>query len=114
MFHYLEAQLTSRLQKRDNNWRKALPVGLNLGLTLCYLATGIESQEMHNSWYIGYSTVDKVDSEVCNAIIDSFQDVVLKTSENVDKWKAVAWCFEERWNLHHCLGAVDGKHYKIS
>ena len=32
-FHYLEHHLTPRLLKKDTNLRKALPVGLKLGLT---------------------------------------------------------------------------------
>ena len=47
-FHYLGCGLTRRNQK-ETTWRKALPVGLKLGLTLQYLATGIDFSEMHNA-----------------------------------------------------------------
>ncbi len=113
-FHYLERRLTPRLLKKDTNWRRALPVGLKLGLTLRYLATGIEFTEMHNAWRVGLSTVGKVVMEVCEAIIAEFQAEVLVAPRNAEEWRAVARRFEERWNLPHCLGALDGKHCKIS
>ncbi len=49
-FHYLEHCLTPRLQTKDTNFRKALPVGLKLCQTLQYLATGIDFSDMHNAW----------------------------------------------------------------
>ncbi len=71
--HYMEHCLTSRLQKKDTNWRKVMPIRLKLGVTLWYLATGIDFSEMHNAWRDGFSTVGKVIMEVCEAIVAEFQ-----------------------------------------
>jgi len=31
-----------------------------------------------------------------------------------DKWKVVAIDFGHRWNFYNCIGAMDGKHFKIN
>ena len=33
--------------------------------------------------------------------------------DSPDGWRAVARVFNSRWNFHHCVGAVDGKHIRI-
>ena len=30
-----------------------------------------------------------------------------------EQWKEISKVFSNRWNFHHCLGALDGKHIKI-
>ena len=30
-----------------------------------------------------------------------------------DEWKVVAMDFGHRWNFYNCIGAMDGKHFKI-
>ena len=66
-----------RLQKRDTNCRKVLPVGLKLGLTLHCLATGIGFLEMHNGWHVGYGIVGKV---IIESAIPSFKNFKMKRS----------------------------------
>lgn len=39
---------------------------------------------------------------------------MFQTPGNQDEWKEIAKEFETRWNFPNCLGAVDGKHVKIS
>ena len=63
---------------------------------------------------VGFSTVSKIIVEVFGAIITEFEPEVLQTLSTVQEWQAVAQCFERRWNLPHCKGALDGKHRKLS
>ena len=37
--------------------------------------------------------------------------VVLPTTE--DQWKTVAEAFADKWQFHHVIGAIDGKHIAI-
>jgi len=30
-----------------------------------------------------------------------------------EEWKVVASDYGDRWNFHHCVGAMDGKHFRI-
>ena len=76
-----------------------MPVDLELGLTLQYLATGINFSEMHNAWRVVFSTVRKDVVKVCEAIITEFQDEVMETPANEDEWKEVAWWFQQCCNL---------------
>jgi hypothetical protein len=34
--------------------------------------------------------------------------------ETEDEWRSIARQFEEKWQFPHCLGAVDGKHVRIT
>ena len=77
-FQYLEQHLTPLLENKDTNFRKALPVGLKLGLTLHYLATSNDFSEMHNAWRVEFSTMEMAVIKVCEAILTKFQDEVLK------------------------------------
>ena len=59
--------------------------GLRLGMTLWDLVTSIEFHEAHNSWQVGYSGIGNIISKVCEAIIEEFEDEVLKTPRNADE-----------------------------
>ena len=51
--------------------------------------------------------------QVCQAIIEVLQDEVLYCPTTQEEWLQVEKTFSERWNLPHCLGAIDGKHIAI-
>ncbi len=61
----------------------------------------------------GYSTVTKIVPEVCEAIIQRYGEEFLKFPQTQDAWLAKAQRFADRWNFPHCLGAMDGKHFRI-
>lgn len=39
---------------------------------------------------------------------------LFQTPKTQEDWKAVAKEFEDKWNFPHCVGAVDGKHIRIT
>lgn len=47
------------------------------------------------------------------AIVAELQDEVFKVPTSSEEWKKIADAFSTRWNFHHCLGALDGKHIAI-
>ena len=51
--------------------------------------------------------------EVCQAIVDEFWDKFIQRPQNKAEWHAVADEFKRRWNFHHTLGSIDGKHVPI-
>lgn len=61
---------------------------------------------------IGTSTLSNVINETCNVIWDCLhEDVLLTPSETA--WVKLAKDFIEKWQLPHCVGALDGKHVVI-
>ena len=50
--------------------------------------------------------------ETCDAIHRVFKGEV-KTPRTPDEWHEVAEGFSSRWNIEHCIGALDGKHVAI-
>ncbi|XP_035227971.1 protein ALP1-like [Stegodyphus dumicola] len=37
----------------------------------------------------------------------------IKTPNTAQEWQAIEEAFAEKWNLPHCVGAIDGKHVMI-
>jgi hypothetical protein len=38
----------------------------------------------------------------------------MQVPETVDEWLTVAEAFESRWQMPNCIGAMDGKHIRIT
>lgn len=73
-----------------------------------------ESQEsLRLSFRIGQSTISGIIKEVCSAIIRVLQDDYLRTPRTAEEWQNVARDYGDRWNFYNCIGAMDGKHFKI-
>ena len=110
MFHEMVDRLTPLIQKQDTFFRKALCPGLRLAITLVYLSSGISCKLLGCAFRVGYTTVSQIIRQVCEAIVEEYMDEVIKTPATPEEWKQVADRFSERWQFHHCLGALDGKH----
>ena len=113
MFYEILARITHRITKQDTNFKRALEPGLKLAITLRFLATGEAYKSLGTTFRVGYNTISLFVPEVCEAIIQEYlqEVVVLPTTE--DQWKAVAEGFVNKWQFHHALGAIDGKHIAI-
>lgn len=62
---------------------------------------------------IGHTTVHKIIHETCEAIWDILNPQYLKSPETEQDWLNIVTGFEKKWNIPHCLGALDGKHVNI-
>lgn len=78
-----------------------------------FLASGDSLRSISYGFRIGRSTATKITSETCAAIWDNLVEAYLHFPSTSAEWKAVAQGFEERWDLPHCIGALDGKHVTI-
>ena len=65
------------------------------------------------SFRVAHNTISLFVPQVCRAITAEYKDVVFQTPTTPAEWRRVADRFGERWNLHHCCGAIDGKHVAI-
>lgn len=73
-----------------------------------------ESQEsLRLTYRIGQSTISGIIKEVCVAIFYVLREEYLKMPSCENEWKVVANDFGQRWNFYNCIGAMDGKHFKI-
>jgi len=113
MFDEIVERVTPYIQKRRTFWRVPLDPGLRVAITLRFLATGNSYKSLQYSFRVAHNTISHIVPETCNAIIAEYgaQEIRLPTSQQ--EWRDVARGFEERWNLPHCIGAIDGKHIRI-
>ena len=105
--------LTPRILKQDTNMRKPLEPGLLLAMTLRFLATGESFKSMCLNFRVGPNTYSLVVKETCEAIIEEYMQEVIQCPTTPEGWKAVVGGFADRWQFHHAIGALDGKHLAI-
>ena len=95
------------------NYRESLDAGFKLSTVLKYLAHGKEYRSLWADMVVSPASICNMIEPVCLAIQRHYLDEVFKTPTTREEWLAVAKDFEERWNLPHALGALDGKHCRI-
>jgi hypothetical protein len=110
LFHEVLARVGPRITKQDTFWRRALEPGLKLAITLRYLGTGNSYMSLQYGFRVAFNTISILVIEVCQAIIDEYSAEVMRCPVTPEAWKEVANGFYNRWNLPHCVGAIDGKH----
>jgi hypothetical protein len=113
LFHELVARVGPRLEKHDTNWRKALDAGIKLAITLRFLATGDSYKSLMYHFRVAANTICNFIHPVCEAIIAEYATELFHIPTTPDGWLEIAKVFETRWNLPHCIGAIDGKHVAI-
>ncbi|XP_068225009.1 uncharacterized protein [Palaemon carinicauda] len=108
----LQRLLTAFLQcsPRNTRMRDPLTVGLKLAVTLRFLASGDSYTSLQYSFRVSKSAICRFVPDMCEAIIDTYQNEFLKCPKTPEEWKTVAEVFANTWNFHNCVGALDGKH----
>ncbi|XP_031327719.1 protein ANTAGONIST OF LIKE HETEROCHROMATIN PROTEIN 1-like isoform X2 [Photinus pyralis] len=112
-FNDLLKLIENDIQKQDTKFRNAISAKDRLSVTLRYLATGESYKSLSFSFRMGQSTIAGIIPEVCIAIYNNLKNQYLKMPTTTQEWLKIANEFEERWNLPHVLGALDGKHVVI-
>ena len=108
--HLLE--LVKPMITKKNAVRAPIPPDERLAITLRFLASGESQTSLSYYFKIGKATVCGIVKEACEAIWTPLQDYVppLQTPED---WLNISRDFESKWNMPHCIGAIDGKHIAI-
>ncbi len=114
MFQEILEKVGHRLHHVGTNYRPSLTAGHRLAIGLRFLATGDSFRSLSFLFQVAHNTISTIVDEVCNAIIEEYQDEVMPSDLSVDDWRHIANMFEKRWNFPHCVGAVDGKHVAIT
>lgn len=86
---------------------------MKLVITLRYLATGNSYRSLAFSFRVAHNTISLLVQEVCKAIYAEYQRELLTIPTTAEEWRPIHRKFGKRWNFHHCLGAIDGKHVAI-
>nr|XP_054926190.1 uncharacterized protein LOC126530249 [Dermacentor andersoni] len=102
-----------RIIKANTKFRKGIPPDHHLALAVRFLPAGETIRTSSFNFLAGRSTTCKIISEVCEAIWEVVGPVYVKCPSSAAEWLKVANEFEEKWNLPHCIGAIDGKHVVI-
>ena len=84
-----------------------------MAITLWHLATGDNYKSLMYLFYVPHNTISIVVQDVCHAIWDEYGDEVVSKPSTAEGWKEIAASYSSRWNFHHVLGALDGKHIRI-
>ncbi|XP_050724594.1 uncharacterized protein LOC127002554 [Eriocheir sinensis] len=106
-------KITLAVIKQDTKFRKPLPVGLKLAVTLRFLATGNSYTSLGFSFRTSTSAISLFVPLVCQALIDAYKPEVMRCPTTPEEWNEVAPQFSTRWNYHNCGGALDDKHVGI-
>ncbi|KAJ8681377.1 hypothetical protein QAD02_017164 [Eretmocerus hayati] len=93
--------------------RAALDPKLRLAAVLSYLVHSSSARKAAWSFYIGRSTMYKLIPEVCNAIHLGLKDHYLKFPSTNEEWLEISNGFLYIFDFPNCIGALDGKHFRI-
>lgn len=113
VFFTLVERLTPAIEKKNTWYREAVSPAERLAVTLRYYATGTTYYSLRYDWQMGDNTISKIVREVSKAIVAVYGEELLFPPTTEEGWLQVANKFSERWNFHHTLGALDGKHVAI-
>ncbi|KAM7313999.1 protein ANTAGONIST OF LIKE HETEROCHROMATIN PROTEIN 1 [Ixodes scapularis] len=92
--------------------REPLLSRARLAMTLRYLSSGMQIQDIALAFRVGISTAAGVIHSTCKILWTALQPLCLKVP-TTERWQEVAEGFQNKWNFPHCVGAVDGKHIEI-
>ncbi|GBM45706.1 hypothetical protein AVEN_14149-1 [Araneus ventricosus] len=105
--------VTPLIKKKDTFMRESITPNERLAATLRFLATGMNYEQLKFPTLISLQRLGVIIPETCIAILMCLKDY-MKMPESQSEWKCIAQGFENIWNFPHCLGAVDGKHVRIT
>ena len=109
LFEELVHHVGPHIQKITTPWKQPLSVGLRLAITLRYMASGDSFMSLQYS----YNTISCIVKETTMAIVREYMGEVMKCHTTPQEWINVAEQLSNRWNFHHTIGAIDGKHIDL-
>ncbi|KAL8571943.1 hypothetical protein ACOMHN_026155 [Nucella lapillus] len=112
-FQNILARVGPALTKRRTNYREPLEPGLKLALVRRHFASGDNYKSLMYGFRVSKSSIVKIMPDVAEAIIEEYGDELVSAPTTPEGWNALADRFLLRWNLPHCVGAIDGKHVAI-
>ena len=113
LFNEILNAVTPYIIRHDTNWRQCITPGERLAITLRYLAAGGLYSSLQAQFRVSIPMISKIIPEVCDALIEAYSDELITMPNDPAGWRRVAKRFADRWNLHHVMGSIDGKHIRV-
>ncbi|KAF8778537.1 Protein ANTAGONIST OF LIKE HETEROCHROMATIN like protein [Argiope bruennichi] len=113
-FEYLLSLVSPYISGRDTNMRIAITAGEKLSVALRYIASGETQSSLSFQFRIAQNTISGIIKLVCNALVEVLSRNHLHVPSTKTEWEAVSAYFYTMWQFPQCIGALDGKHIKIS
>ena len=79
-----------------------------------FLATGDSYESISLLFAVGRSTIPTILYDVLDELLRKLSPIYLKFPSTSGEWKKIAEEFFDRWKFPLCLGAIDGKHIRVS
>ncbi|XP_069605173.1 uncharacterized protein [Ranitomeya imitator] len=112
-FRYLLRLVEGAITRQDTQLRRSISAEERLLVTLRFLATGETLRSLHFQFRIGVSTLSRIVADTCRALWDNLRDEFLPLPIT-ELWEANAKKTEQVCSFPNCIGAVDGKHIRIT
>jgi hypothetical protein len=65
------------------------------------------------SFCVSLTSITRIIPLVCQAIVVEFKDEVIACPTTPQEWRPITDAFQQKWNVPHACGALDGKHVRI-
>lgn len=78
-----------------------------------FIGTGNTFRSLAYEFRIGRSTISKIVRETCDVLWQCLKEKVMKLP-NDEEWEKISNEFQTRANFPNCIGALDGKHIRIT
>lgn len=112
-FEDLLLQVTPKIEKKNTVMRESVSARERLVVTLQFLASGRNYENLKFSSAISPQLIGKIVLETCDAIFEVLKEKYLKFPTCELDSMNIASDFKKYWQVENCLGAIDGKHIAI-
>ncbi|XP_069586542.1 uncharacterized protein [Ranitomeya imitator] len=112
-FRYLLHLVEGAITRKDTQLRRSISSEERLLVTLRFLATVETLRSLHFQFRIGVSTLSGIIADTCRALWDNLRVEFLPIPTTA-LWEANAPKFDQLCSFPNCIGAVDGKHIRIT
>ncbi|CAH1997306.1 unnamed protein product [Acanthoscelides obtectus] len=113
-FKFIASKISPLISKQNTHLRNCISVEERLMVTLRFLATGESYRSLQYSSRIPQCTLSGIIPETCEAIYQALKGDFLKVPRTEKEWLDIAKDFEDKWNVFNTIGAMDGKHVRIT
>ncbi|KAM3931632.1 uncharacterized protein RB166_004982 isoform 1-T4 [Leptodactylus fuscus] len=104
--------LRPQLTMQQTLLRRCISPEQRLLITLRFLSTGETYSSLHQLFHVGKSTISGIVRTTCELIYQNLRSSVMPPPTQ-EMWLQIAEGFETAASFPNCIGAVDGKHFRV-